>query len=172
MRVGMAMIAAGLAGLAGGAEAQAITFGLKPGQTVRVRTVDGARFVTRLAPVPGPSPTALFEGAETPFFLDRVDSLWVRGRAVRTGAIVGAAIATPAGFAFFAHFCSVFSDGSGCQEWGKVTVFALVTGLGGAAIGATVGALIPHWRLRYARDREAGVSPLLGPGRVGLSVRF
>ena len=124
MRVGMAMIAAGLAGLAGGAEAQAITFGLKPGQTVRVRTVDGARFVTRLAPVPGPSPTALFERAETPFFLDRVDSLWVRGRAVRTGAIVGAAIATPAGFAFFAHFCSVFSDGSGCQEWGKVTVFA------------------------------------------------
>jgi hypothetical protein len=169
MRFGIGMALAWLLTATGVAQAQlAVLDSLKPNQTVRVRTVGGPRFVTRL----GPSAGDLFERAETPFQAGRVDSLWVRGHAVKTGAIVGAVIVTPAAFAYAAWACDFAAEGAGCNEWGKVAAFSLVAGAAGAGLGAGVGALIPKWRLRYARDREAAIGPLLGPGRLGVSVRF
>ena len=159
-----------LAVTAGGVQAQEHPLGqLKPGQTVRVKTTGGSRFVTRLGAGAGDSSFAL---AETPFETARVDSLWVRGRAVGTGALVGAAVVTPLSFAFYAWICTMVAEGNGCDAWDTVTGLALATGAGGALIGAGVGALIPKWRLHYARDRDALISPILTPGRVGIALRF
>ncbi len=70
------------------------TFGdLEPGQAVRVKTVGGLRFVTRLGYAPRDSVAGVFAQAETPFQAERVDSLWVHGHAVGTGALVGAVVA-------------------------------------------------------------------------------
>jgi hypothetical protein len=169
MRVGLVTVLAMLLAATGSARAQQSALdSLKPGQTVRVRAGHEPRFTTRL----GPTSDQLFDRAERPFEPGRVDSLWVRGHAVKTGAIVGAAVVTPAAFAFFAWVCDFAAEGGGCNEWGKVTAFSLVMGAGGAAIGAGVGALIPKWRLRYARDREASIGPLVEMGRVGVAVRF
>jgi hypothetical protein len=53
-----------------------------------------------------------------------------------------------------------------------VAGLTLATGAAGVLVGAGVGAMIPTWRLRYARERDVTVSPLLSPGRLGLAVRF
>jgi len=145
---------------------------LVPGQVVRVKTVGGSRFQTRLGDAPRDSVEALFALAGTPFQAERVDSLWVRGHAIGTGAIIGAAVMTPVSFAFWWWFCDAVSEGTGCDAWGTVTGLALIGGAGGALIGAGIGAVVPKWRLRYARDRAASIRPMLAPGRIGLSVRF
>jgi len=160
--------------MAGGLSAQSASDfgGLKPGQVVRVRIVDHARFETRLGGMPADPGTDLFSGAAIPFEAARVDSLWVRGRATWTGAIVGAAIATPLSFGFWAFACTLGADGSGCDQWGTVTLLSLAGGAAGAMIGAGVGAMVPKWRLRFARERDLAISPLVTPGRVGVAVRF
>jgi len=162
------------AGTVSGLHAQATADfgGLKPGQLVRVRTVGQSRFETRLGGIPGDSASVLFENARVPFQAERVDSLWVRGHATWTGAIVGAAVLTPLSFAWWGLFCEAMSEGTGCDEWGTVTALALAGGVGGALLGAGVGALIPKWRLRYARDHDLAVRPVVAPGRVGLAVQF
>lgn len=175
MRMGMVVSVALLtAANASGARAQdRATFGrLEPGQVVRVKTVGGSRFETRLGDAPGDSVAALFALARTPFQVARVDSLWVRGHAIGTGAIIGAAVMTPVSFGFWWWFCDAVSEGSGCDAWGTVTGLALLGGAGGALIGAGIGAVVPKWHLRYARNRAASVRPMLAPGRIGLSFRF
>jgi len=173
MKVGFAMTLL-LAVWAGGLSAQeAPGFGrLEPGQKVLVKTVGGSRFVTRLGAVPGDSLAPSFDLATVPFQAGRVDSLWVRGHATVTGALVGAAIVTPLSFGFWAWVCEAVSEGAGCTTWGAVTAASLITGAGGAVLGAGIGYLTPKWRLRYARDPDATISPMVAPGRVGLSIRF
>jgi hypothetical protein len=158
----------------GGLRAQSTEdFGpLNPGQTVRVRTTGGALFESRLGGTAGAPATDLFAQADSPFQVERVDSLWVRGRATTTGAIVGAAVVTPLSFLMWWYVCDAVADGTGCDEWGVVLGLSFASGAGGALVGAGVGVLIPKWRLRYARGREVTVSPLVAPGRVGLAVRF
>jgi hypothetical protein len=174
MRIGIGTAAVLLlAVVAGGVQAQEHPFGqLTPGQTVRVTTIGGSRFVTKLGVTSGDSPGPSFALADIPFEPARVDSLWVRGRAVGTGALVGAAVATPLSFAFYGWICIMVAEGTGCDAWGNVAGLALATGAGGALVGAGVGALIPKWRLRYARDGDLSISPILTPGRVGIALRF
>jgi hypothetical protein len=173
MRMALA-IATLLALAATGVEAQEqVGFGtLKPGQAVRVKTAGGSRFETRLGYAPPDSVGAMFARATMPFQAERVDSLWVRGHAIGTGALVGAAVATPLSFAFWWWVCDAVSEGSGCTSWGAVSLLSLAGGAGGALIGAGLGAVVPKWHLRYARGRGANLQPLLAPGRVGLMLRF
>jgi hypothetical protein len=163
-----------VATLGGGLRAQmAAEFGgLKPGQVVRVHIEGRSRFETRLGGGAGDTPSTLFAGAEIPFTTSEVDSLWVRGHATWTGAIVGAAVLTPLSFLWWGLVCEALSEGLGCEEWGTVTVLSLAGGAAGALIGAGVGALIPKWRLRYARGGTVTIAPMVAPGRVGLAVRF
>ena len=144
---------------------------LDPGQVVRVSAVGQTRFVTRLGGMPGAPAGELFASADVPFDAARVDSLWVRGRATWTGAIVGAAVLTPAGFLGWGMLCEG-ADDDGCPSWGLVAGLAVGTGAVGALLGAGIGALIPTWRLRYARDRRMTIGPMLGPGRIGVTLRF
>ena len=172
MRIGIGTALLLAATLAGGLQAQdGGTFGrLEPGQAIRVKTVGGSRFTTRVGL--GDTDSLRFARAEIPFQAERVDSLWVQGRATVTGMIVGAAVATPLSFGFWAWVCEAVSEGTGCDEWGTVSLLALGGGAAGALIGAGVGSLTPKWRLRYTRDRDLTVTPLLAPGRVGLAIRF
>lgn len=152
------------------AQEQPVFGSLGAGQTVRVRTVGGSRFATRLGF--GTTDSLRFASAEIPFTAAAVDSLWTRGRATVTGMIVGAAIATPVSFGFLAWVCDFAAEGTGCDEWGTVAAYSLVGGAAGALLGAGVGALIPKWRLRYARDARLTIRPMLDVGRVGVAVRF
>jgi hypothetical protein len=173
MRMGFGMVLLLAATSAGGLGAQDLVgFGrLEPGQTVQIKTVGGSRFATRLGD--GESDSLRFAHAEIPFEAARVDSLWVRGRATVTGMIVGAAVAGPITFGLFAWVCEIVSEGTGCDEWGLVTELGLSGAAAGALVGAGIGSLVPKWRLRYARDRDLLITPLLAPdGRLGVAIRF
>jgi hypothetical protein len=173
MRIGTAVTVLLAAASSLQAQNYPLPFGdLEPGQAVRVKTVGGSRFVTRLGHAPRDSVAGLFARAETPFQAERVDSLWVRGHAVGTGALVGAVVATPLAFAFWWWVCDAVSEGSGCSSWGTVTGLALAGGAGGALVGAGIGAVVPKWRLRYARGRDALIRPRVAPGRVGVTIHF
>jgi hypothetical protein len=173
MRIALSTTLLLAATVAGGLQAQRLgEFGrLEPGQTVRIKTVGGSRFSTRLGG--GATDSVRFAHALIPFAPEGVDTLWVRGHATVTGAIVGAAIAAPITFGLMAWTCEFVSEGSGCDQYGLVTLLALGGGAAGALVGGAIGYLVPKWRLRYARDRDLAISPMLAPGgRIGVAVRF
>jgi hypothetical protein len=173
MRVTIGAVILLAAGAAGPLAAQRSDhFGrLESGQTVRVRTVGGSRFATRLGW--GATDSLLFASAEVPFPPERVDSLWVRGRATVTGLIVGAAIATPITFGLMAWTCELVSEGTGCDQYDVVALLALGGGAAGGLVGAAIGTFVPKWRLRYARTRSLAISPLVTPdGRLGIAIHL
>jgi hypothetical protein len=92
--------------------------------------------------------------------LTEVDSLWLRGRAMRTGAVVGALVVGGATVAIAVGFCSAYSERGRCDLTGPATVPVVLGGFGGGALlGGGVGALIPAWRLRYARSQATSLVP-------------
>jgi hypothetical protein len=113
-------------------------------------------------------------GDSAAFDVAAIDSLWVRGRATRTGAIAGAAVVGVASFAFWGGLCTALNDGpGGCKDWGRVTAYSVAGAGGGALIGAGVGALVPKWRLRYARALPQQSTLIRLPlGRLGLGVAY
>ena len=82
--------------------------------------------------------------------LASVDSIWVRGRATKSGAIIGGVAGAVLFGAFVGYavsgLCEVDCDNSFIE--GALVGGALGLG-GGALLGAGVGALIPKWRLRF-----------------------
>ncbi len=159
--------------LGGQAPLEAAVKTLKPGQTVRIRVHGGDRIESRIRSLQAESLGLQLVGDSAAFDLAAMDSLWVRGRATRTGAIAGAAVVGVGSFAFWAALCEGLSDRGGCKEWGRVTGYSLAGAGAGALIGAGVGALVPKWRLRYARaipvQRTLTHLPL---GRRGLGVAY
>jgi hypothetical protein len=143
---------------------------LNPGQFARARTLDGRRIQSRVLAIDLDPFTLHLVGHETPLPAASIDSLWVRGRATKTGAIIGAVGAGVPSFAFWAVFCEAMSEGDGCDEWGTVTGLALAGAGGGALIGAAIGAAVPKWRLRYARQHGTTAITLVPIRRVGLMV--
>jgi len=147
---------------------------LKPGQTVRIRVHRGGRIESRIRSLQGGSLPLQLVGDNGAFDVAAIDSLWVRGRATRTGAIAGAAVVGVASLAFWAGLCAALSDGpGGCKDWGRVTAYSVAGAGVGALIGAGIGALQPKWRLRYARAFPAqGTLIRLRLGRLGLGVAY
>lgn len=146
---------------------------LKPGQTVRLRTQGGDRSQSRVDSVQTESLALWLEGASTPYDGATLDSLWVRGRASTTGAIVGGLVLGSATFAAGALLCSGLDEGNSCTEWGTVTAFSLAGAAGGALLGAAIGSAIPKWRLRYTRGLPVrGALRTLPQGRFGLGIAY
>ena len=146
---------------------------LKPGQTVRIRVHGGDRIESRIRSLQAESLPLQLVGDSAAFDVAAIDSLWVRGRATRTGAIVGAAVVGVASFAYWAALCTALSDGQGCKDWGHVTAYSVAGAGVGALIGAAVGAIQPKWRLRYARALPGqGTMMRLPLGRLGLGVAY
>jgi len=160
--------------LGGQAPLEAAVRTLKPGQTVRIRVHGGDRIESRIRSLQAESLALQLVGDSAAFDVAAIDSLWVRGRATRTGAIAGAAVVGVASFAFWGALCSGLSEGSGgCEEWGQVTAYSVAGAGVGALIGAGVGALVPKWRLRYARALPVqGALIRLPLGRLGLGVAY
>jgi hypothetical protein len=147
---------------------------IKPGQTVRIRVHGGDRIESRIRSLRGESLALQLVGDSAAFDVAAIDSLWVRGRATRTGAIAGAAVVGVASVVFWGGLCQGLSDGpGGCTEWGRVTGYSLVSAGAGALIGAGVGSLVPKWRLRYARALPVqSAFTHLPLGRLGLGVAY
>jgi hypothetical protein len=121
---------------------------LSPGRAVRVHHTGSGRIEGRFR---GAAPARLtLDVAASPTELATagLDSLWIRGNAARTGALVGAIPGALAGVTL-----GVIANNVGCRDGGDPCPEAVpLLGLGGAAAGALVGALIgssiPKWHRR------------------------
>jgi hypothetical protein len=82
--------------------------------------------------------------------LAAVDSVWVRGRATKTGMLVGAVTGAIVTGIFVglvvSAMCEVDCDNVGLE--GGLVGFG-IGAVGGALVGAAIGAAIPKWRLRF-----------------------
>ena len=125
------------------------TAGIDAGSAVRIRTVDRGSYEGRLRSGDLESVTLLIEGRTETFEVTDIDALWKGGRAVGTGAAIGAVSLGVATAAFGAYACEALSENTGCDEWGAVTVFGLLGGAAGAGIGALIGAFVRTWDLRW-----------------------
>jgi hypothetical protein len=100
----------------------------------------GTRVTGRLEEVAGLRSVSLAE----------VDSVWVRGRATKTGMLVGAVTGAIATGIFVglvvSAICEVDCDNAGLE--GGLVGFG-IGAVGGALVGAAIGAAIPKWRLRF-----------------------
>lgn len=119
------------------------------GKRVRLRA-DEARMSGRLLTARDGTATLETTGGMRMFALENIDSVWVRGRSTRTGAVIGGAI----GAAFFGVAASVL-NASACSDTVCVSagsaalqggLFGLVSG---AIVGGGIGALIPKWKGRF-----------------------
>jgi hypothetical protein len=78
-----------------------------------------------------------------------LDSLWIRGNAARTGALVGAIPGAVAGVTL-----GVIANNLGCRDDGgdpcpeAVPLLGLAGAAAGALVGALIGSSIPKWHRR------------------------
>jgi len=114
--------------------------GLTPGTTVRVHNRERGRIKGHVLSASGPTLTLDIGGTPTELSTAALDSLWVRGTAAKTGAIVGA---IPGGLmGWIAHGVGNID----CEQQCRGAIPAVLVGAtAGAIIGAVIGSLIPKW---------------------------
>ncbi len=153
---------------------EAVDFGqIKPGKVIRVRTQDGPRLEGRFLRMTPETLILVSAEAERTVPIVSIDSLWVRGNAAKTGAIVGGVGLGALSFGFLAALCEGLSETGGCDEWDKVVGYGVAGAGVGALLGAGIGSAIRKWRLRYARQIKVGLAPRRHGGlAVTVSVRF
>jgi hypothetical protein len=155
---------------------------------VRVELLDRRRLTGTLGSV---SPTAIVlrdsDGAGASVQLADVARLWRRGRATRTGALVGGALG--AGFGLFIGAVAVGVCEYDCPSstGSAMAAGAVSFGLLGTVPGALIGAAFPRWRTAWSSsDSRRGSgrsgaavevlampdSAALRPGRVGEFTRL
>ncbi len=133
------------------ARRDAVVQSLNPGQRIRIRAaalplLEGS-FVRR------ENSTLLLRQDTVParIRIPEIERLWVRGRATKTGAIIGGAVGLAAGLAYGYLIGEVICDDPDCQANDAAAIGGLgAAGLiSGALVGGAVGAAIPKWRLRF-----------------------
>lgn len=122
---------------------------LGPSAVVRARLFDGRTVTGRFADVgAGRLGVHTQSGATDTLALARVQSLAVRGRHTRTGAIVGGATGLAAGI-FFGYVIGAVCDAAECDR-GRPYLYTIpLFGGGGTLLGAVIGAAIPKWKQVY-----------------------
>jgi hypothetical protein len=83
-----------------------------------------------------------------------IQALWTRGRATKTGAIVGGTLGAIGVGAYVSVLCAfgLSEDGvSGNEDqvWGCALVGGIAGAAGGGLLGGVIGAAIPKWHHRY-----------------------
>jgi hypothetical protein len=80
-----------------------------------------------------------------------IDSLWVRGRATKTGALVGGLVGALAGVGAGLFISQVICNNPDCDADDAAVVLSLGAGgvAGGALVGALIGSAVPKWHLRF-----------------------
>ncbi len=119
---------------------------IAPGKQIRLHTVAQGRLEGSFA---GVTDTGLTLGVVSPasVALTAIDSLWIRGSASKTGAIVGGAFGVVAG-------AVVGAIAAGLDETGNTSQAAAAVGLGFAGgagcalVGGMIGTAIPKWHRR------------------------
>lgn len=158
------------ASLAAQATLDSVAARITPGQLVRLRSQDGQRVEGRFAGYTPATHTLQLAVGDTSISVTIIDSLWVRGNAANTGAIVGAFVVGVPSAVFWGTVCSYGSDGPGCDEWGTVAALTAAGAGVGALLGAAIGSASRRWRLRYARPTLSLSLIPLPEHRVGTGV--
>lgn len=117
---------------------------------VRLRS-QGTAMTGRLIALTAGLATLQTESGNLAANLASVDSVWVRGRATKTGAIIGTVAGTVLLGVFGAVVADAFCESTDCEDaWAEGALVGGVMGAAsGALLGAGIGALIPKWRLRF-----------------------
>jgi hypothetical protein len=122
---------------------------LTPSNTIRIHRVAGGRIegefarasVTTLVLTGAPAPV------EYPFAT--LDSLWVRGKTTKTGAIIGSISFAVVGLTY-----GYLANEVGCKDEGGdpcpevIPLLGLAGAAGGGLMGALIGSAIPRWHRR------------------------
>ncbi|MEO8296109.1 MAG: hypothetical protein ABI613_11390 [Gemmatimonadota bacterium] len=123
---------------------------LRPSRFVRFAVPNLGRVQGRVdGPVSG-SVTLTSQGQTQTISLGAIDTLWVRGRATRTGAIIGAIAGLGGGLLFGALLDALCEYDCGSNATVTVGALGAITGAGA---GAIVGAAIPRWKKVFSRRR-------------------
>jgi hypothetical protein len=123
---------------------------LRLGQHVRIATPAG-QYQGLLTRTDAGAVWITWDSAVTPVRLPEIERLWVRGRATRSGALIGAVAGAAIGAAAGLFIGTVVCNDPDCQANTAEAVAAL--GLGGGAAGALAGTIIgrtiPRWHQRF-----------------------
>ena len=119
---------------------------LKPERFVRIQVPDLGRVQGRVGGLTASDLVLQNEGNSRSVRLAAIDTLWVRGRATKTGAIIGAVLGIGAGV-FLGALGEALCEYD-CNH-NYVLSGALIVGAMGGAAGAVIGTAIPRWRRVY-----------------------
>lgn len=131
----------------GGLDSSSIVM-LKPNRFVRIQLPDLGRVQGTVGFLTATEMVLRTEAETRTVSLGAVDTLWVRGRNTKAGAIIGAIVGLGGGI-----FLGLLAEGL-CEYdcGGNVAVPVALVGMGaGALSGAVVGSAIPRWRRAYPR---------------------
>lgn len=121
---------------------------LQTGQQIRLAAAGLGRLIGRAGVASGDTLDFAQADAVRRIPVQAIDSIWTRGRATKTGLIIGGAVG-----AVFGGLAGAVGAGVceyDCASTGTAVVTAgLVGAVGGAGIGALVGALIPKWKRAF-----------------------
>lgn len=122
---------------------------LSAGSSIRLHHVDRGRLEGRFRSATGSTLILDVDRSASELSTAGLDSLWVRGNAARTGAIVGAIPGVVAGVTI-----GVIANNVGCSDDGgdpcpeAVPLLGLAGAAAGALVGALIGSAIPKWHRR------------------------
>ncbi len=121
---------------------------LEPGQLLRLDVEGLGRVEGRFLRA---DEAAITFAVGEPIPLPDINRLWVRGRYTKNGAWIGALVGIAFGIwigTVAADACDI--DGEPCFTTAEAAaVGGLLSGAGGAVVGAGIGFAIPTWRLRF-----------------------
>ena len=116
---------------------------LKPDRFVRIQLPELGRIQGRVSFHSSSEMVLQMEGESRAISLAAVDTLWVRGRGTKTGAIIGGLLGIGGGI-----FLGALADGLCEYDCGGNYVVggAIFGAVTGGAAGAIIGTAIPRWR--------------------------
>lgn len=120
---------------------------LKPSANLRIETSSLKRIDGRLLRATGDTLFLFAQGSEAAMPLRDVRVLWKRGRAVKTGAIVGAVVGAIGLSMLVAAIVSIGESGN--PGTGDYVLVGVAGAVGGGLVGGLIGAAIPKWHRRY-----------------------
>jgi hypothetical protein len=124
--------------------------GLPSGAVIRVAPVGGTRVEGPVLRATDGALVLWVAGREQTIPLHVGDSVWVRGRATKRGAITGGVLGLALTGAVVALFYSTCENGTDdpCTGQEGFVPLGILAGGGGVFVGAALGSLFPRWHRR------------------------
>lgn len=122
---------------------------LKSDSYLRVAIVGDGTIAGRLSDRGAGSFSLAMDSGSRTLGLEQVEALWVRGRATRTGAMVGGIVGVVSGVLFGLWVEKTFCDCVDPNYAGAAAKGGVIFGAAGLALGAVIGTAIPKWHQKY-----------------------